>query len=848
MSEQTCPNCGRIITDGESTCQYCGTSLTTGISNSGQLALTPGTLLHSRYEIQELIHAGSVYFVYLSHDKNLFDRRCIIKQVRERLSSDVKRLKLDAEVQRMTQFNHPGITAVIDHFVDNGYYFLVEEFVSGKTLRAVYDERQGQFSESEVVIWAMSICDILSYIHQEGINHRYINPDNIMLTDNGAIKFKSFNPLYDIENYTPGKMEGSGKFGFTPPEQWQGKPEPRSDIFALGATIFYLLTGFLPLSKEYLNGQGPQTVDYYPQFPPVRSLNSSITTRLEEVLRKALQISVDNRFSSAAEFQQALLSTAQETPPPAPAARKATPAVQPVAQPVARPVPVTRTSGNYSGVKLVAILLPVLCIIGLAIFLALDFLGPGSSSANTDGKTPGPTAVHPPVTTVPVASTAPPTTTPVASITASPTTPSSSGAVLLTTGVIRSEFKTAGEEHSYYFQGKAGDTISLTLADISGQLFVSLKLEDASGNEIRSAADTNIASINTQLTSDGTYFVTVKDDNNPLQTGPYSLAFDSVLSTQGSIITSASPVTGDLDAFGEAAYYWFRGKQGDLVYITLSDASNSIYPSLTLYDSRGVAEESVLDDRTAEIITRLKTNGDYKIRVSDGGSPPGTGQFTLSFNKVMDNKSIWIASGPALKGEFSSPGEVRYFSFNAKENDYISITLADASGPLNMDLTLFTLGGTEIASVSDSDIAEIITRLKSSGTYIVRVRDISSPLQAGSYTLSFNNFTDKKAELITYGANVAVDLSLPGEVKEFYFEGKKDEQLVITFSGMYSTTKVSIRLLYTDGSEIEVSSGHNNGIIRYKTPAVDAIHYIQVRDDSSPVQSGTYFLGITKTS
>ena len=347
--------------------------------------------------------------------------------------------------------------------------------------------------------------------------------------------------------------------------------------------------------------------------------------------------------------------------------------------------------------------------------------------------------------------------------------------MFITTGVVRQDFNTPGEEHLYYFESKAGDYISLTLTDMEGPLFVSLTLEDADGNEIRSASDTNIAVINYQLTADGVYFVRVKDDNDPLQTGPYSLSFDSVKNTKGSTITSASSVTDRLTVPGEARYYSFSGKRGELVYITLADSSNSLYPSLTLFDPKGVIEESALDDRVSEIVTRLQSTGTYKIRVSDGGAPLNTGKFTLSFNKVMDNKSTWIASGPALKGEFTSPGEVHYFTFNAKEGDYITITAADASGSMTMDLTLLTLGGTLISSVTDDDIAEIYTRIESTGTYIIRIRDNSTPLQAGFFTLSFNNFTDKIAELIKYGVTVKLDMSLPGEVREFYFEGKKDE-------------------------------------------------------------------------
>jgi hypothetical protein len=200
---------------------------------------------------------------------------------------------------------------IFDHFVDDSYYFLVVERISGRTLSEVFNESHGQLIEDEVVRWGIAICDVVAYIHKEGIVHRDISPDNIMLTDEGSIKFIDFGTLREFRYIASSGTAGMGKYGYSPPEQWQGRPEPRSDIFALGATIYYLLTGFLPLSHAYLIGQPPQKDDFYPAFPPIREKKPNISPRLETILQKALQLDIDNRYSTPVEMRQALEDLAQ---------------------------------------------------------------------------------------------------------------------------------------------------------------------------------------------------------------------------------------------------------------------------------------------------------------------------------------------------------------------------------------------------------------------------------------------------------------------------------------------------------------------------------------------------------
>jgi ABC-type transport system substrate-binding protein/cyclophilin family peptidyl-prolyl cis-trans isomerase/serine/threonine protein kinase len=241
-------------------------------------------------------------YVYLAKDKNLFDRLCVVKQVRDRLQSKEHQEKLEEEALRMAKLNHPNVAMILDHFVETGYYFLVVEHIRGKTLSEVFEENNGPLEENEVLQWAKTICDVLVYLHNEGVIHRDISPDNIMLTSDGAIKFIDFGTLRELRKVASGGTAGMGKFGFSPPEQWQGKPEPRSDIFALGATLYFLLTGFLPLSSEYQSGQGSQRTDFYPNFPPIRKKNPVISGQFESVLQKALYLEISTRYATASDM------------------------------------------------------------------------------------------------------------------------------------------------------------------------------------------------------------------------------------------------------------------------------------------------------------------------------------------------------------------------------------------------------------------------------------------------------------------------------------------------------------------------------------------------------------------
>lgn len=308
MVDLRCPRCNRTYRTGEIICPDCGFSS----SPPGDILQSDDILLN-RYQIQKLIYTGSMSYVYMAKDRNLFDRVCVIKQVREPIDSEARHKLLQEEAQRMSTLNHPRIAIIFDHFVEKNYYFIVVEYIKGKTLSGVYKLRQGILREDEVMRWAISMCEVLTYLHDLEVIHRDISPDNIMLTDDGEIKFIDFGTIRELKNIAGGGTAGMGKFGFTPPEQWQGKPVPQSDLFALGATVYQLLTGYLPLSQSYMLNSNPQKDDYFPRFPPIRERNPGLSAGLERILTRALQLDFSQRYVSAREMHSDLVALQKET-------------------------------------------------------------------------------------------------------------------------------------------------------------------------------------------------------------------------------------------------------------------------------------------------------------------------------------------------------------------------------------------------------------------------------------------------------------------------------------------------------------------------------------------------------
>ena len=261
-----------------------------------------GTIINNRYLIQKVLGQGGLGRTYLAFDTHRFNEPCVLKEFAPlgsgKYELEKSRDLFKREAKILHQLTHPQIPKFLACFEGHGRLFLVQEFVSGKTYSALLQERQRSqrvFSELEVVKWLLNLLSILEYIHDLGIIHRDISPDNIMqpdgqdipvLIDFGVGKLTNTTPPDYAQQGAPahyfvGKMSFVGKIGYAPREQISmGRCSPSSDIYALGVTALVMLTGKEPtalLDQYSLEWQWRNFVEVSPQLSKI--INKMIAER-----------------------------------------------------------------------------------------------------------------------------------------------------------------------------------------------------------------------------------------------------------------------------------------------------------------------------------------------------------------------------------------------------------------------------------------------------------------------------------------------------------------------------------------------------------------------------------------
>jgi len=307
---QKCPYCGTENWDEESFCEHCGgfldpstTTTTEGesVQASNSQSLTPGShLQNGRYVIKKMLGQGGMGSIALAGDTRLADKLVVIKELiadPADPTEDVRNFKY--EVQTLAHLDHPLIPGVTDHFQEGSCYFLVQEYVEGENLEARMERIKRPMEEQDALRYATEVLDILDYLEQQTppIVHRDIKPANIIigakdqrahLVDFGIAR------AYAPSNARRKQTTALGTPGYAPPEQYQGNAEPRSDLYALAATLYHLVTDRDP-------------TDYPPfQFPAVRTLNPRLSLDLEAILTRALMLDVNQRYQTALEMKRDL--------------------------------------------------------------------------------------------------------------------------------------------------------------------------------------------------------------------------------------------------------------------------------------------------------------------------------------------------------------------------------------------------------------------------------------------------------------------------------------------------------------------------------------------------------------
>jgi serine/threonine protein kinase/Tol biopolymer transport system component len=267
------------------------------------MALEKGDLLHGRYRIIEILGHGGMGAVYRAMDESL----AVEVAVKENLFTTddyARQFRLEAVI--LASLRHHHLPRVTDHFVldDQGQY-LVMDFIPGDDLRQVL-EQKGKIPEDEAVRIGTAICDALTYLHSRKppILHRDIKLGNIKLTPDGNIVLVDFG-LAKMADTNEMTMTGARAMtpGYSPPEQYgTARTDARSDIYALGATLYAALTGFIP--EDSLARVMDNVV-----LTPIRERNPNVSEQLAQVIERAMEPQPADRYQSAEQFKRALAGT-----------------------------------------------------------------------------------------------------------------------------------------------------------------------------------------------------------------------------------------------------------------------------------------------------------------------------------------------------------------------------------------------------------------------------------------------------------------------------------------------------------------------------------------------------------
>lgn len=297
---QTCSSCTHQNKDTAKFCAGCGQQLT----NSGPLHTNP--ILQSRYRVMNLLGSGGFGAVYQAQDLRLSNR---VVAVKENFDSSLgAQQQFYREANMLANLKHAHLPAVTDYFIEApGKQYLVMEFIEGQDVEKML-ERNMALPEAQALRWFDQVCDAVHYLHNQTppIIHRDIKPGNIRISpDDKAI----------LVDFGIAKQQQQGKqtvaaaraitAGFSPPEQYgNASTDARSDVYALGATLYAMLTRQAPPDAMDRISNGT------PLIPP-RQLNAAISAATEKVILRSLEISATKRQQSVQELRDELAPLAQ---------------------------------------------------------------------------------------------------------------------------------------------------------------------------------------------------------------------------------------------------------------------------------------------------------------------------------------------------------------------------------------------------------------------------------------------------------------------------------------------------------------------------------------------------------
>lgn len=324
-----CYNCFQSMADGAAVCPSCGYKASAQ-TDKYPMALPPGTVLNGRYILGRVLGQGGFGITYVAQDHKTGSLVAVKEYFPDTMAARTGGPSVSAytgqreenflygkecflnEAKTLAEFiGNPNIVRVHSYFEENNTAYFVMDYVQGTSFQD-YLKQHGRLSWQETKRILEPVIGALASVHSKGVIHRDVTPDNIYITNDGTVKLLDFGAARYSLGDKSRSLDVVLKHGYAPREQYSrhGRQGPYTDVYALGATFYYALTGRLP----------PDSIDRQDEdeFILPSSLGVKLPAKAEDALCKALAVSAQDRFQSMSEFYLALNEGGQEPAPPVP--------------------------------------------------------------------------------------------------------------------------------------------------------------------------------------------------------------------------------------------------------------------------------------------------------------------------------------------------------------------------------------------------------------------------------------------------------------------------------------------------------------------------------------------------
>jgi eukaryotic-like serine/threonine-protein kinase len=327
-----------------------------------------GEVLLDRYELEELVGSGGMSSVYRAHDR-LLDRTVALKVLHEHHLQDPEHVeRFRREARSAAVLSHPNVVTVIDRGEHDGRQFIVFEFVGGENLKQLIEQNK-PLPVATALELATQIARGLSFAHHNGLVHRDVKPQNVLLNGDGQAKVTDFGIARSLDVGGGMTQTGTvlGTSDYIAPEQAQGlRVDEQSDVYSLGVVLYELLTAEVPFPGENFVAVAMRHINEPP--PSVRAKRPDVPPRVDAAVQRAMAKDPRDRFPTMADFGRELEACAVD-------AEDGTQIIAPARAEHRR---------RFSAWPLVFLLLGLILIGGVVAYLLFGGSG-GSSTSGTSG-------------------------------------------------------------------------------------------------------------------------------------------------------------------------------------------------------------------------------------------------------------------------------------------------------------------------------------------------------------------------------------------------------------------------------------------------------------------------------